>query len=162
LRSSVIIGFLGGILAGVLLFFSLKLALAGGPGGALEILLYFSPQIVYFMCVYMSIKIFTRNQPNPVPDFKGCLKAGGITSLIISLIMGIGYFIGLTHIDIDQHVKEMIAAGQGDKVKAALAGFTKQMMMDRTQRWIMPNFLLGFAISVLVTVIFRLRGKKVA
>jgi hypothetical protein len=33
-------------------------------------------------------------------------------------------------------------------------------MADRAQFWSIPNFLLGFVMTVLVTVIFRLRGKR--
>lgn len=129
-------------------------------GSTWQMFLYYSPQILYFMSIYMSVKIYTRSQPNPVPDFKGCLKAGGVTAILITIIWGIGFFVALTHIDVAQVVKQMVDTGHKAEVNAYLSMVTKQTMADRTQFWSIPNFLLGFVMTVLVTVIFRLRGKK--
>ncbi|MEO5642069.1 MAG: hypothetical protein ABIQ40_10245 [Bacteroidia bacterium] len=160
MRSSVLIGFVGGIIVALLQFYSMKLSMEDGATGTFEMLLYYSPQIIYFMCIYMSVKIFTRMQPNTVPEFKGCLKAGGLTAVIITIIWGIGFFVALTHIDVPHDVKRMIESGHKDEVNLFLSSVTKQTMMDRAQFWSIPNFLLGFVMTVLVTVVFRLRGKK--
>ena len=149
-------------MVGLLQFYSMMLSMEEGPNGTFEMLLYYSPQIVYFMCIYMSVKIFVKNQPERIPPFKGCLKAGGLTALIICILWGIAFFVALTHIDVEADMKRMIAAGQGALVKDFLASVTRQTMSDRTQFWSIPNFLLGFAMTVLVTVIFRLKGKKTA
>lgn len=162
MRSPVLIGIGGGIVVALLQFYSMMLSMEDGAAGTFEMLLYYSPQIIYFMSIYISVKIFTRSQPNAVPEFKGCLKAGGLTAVIITIIWGIGFFVALTHIDVSQNVKQMIASGHGNEVNAFLSSVTKQTMMDRAQFWSIPNFLLGFVMTVLVTVIFRLRGKKTA
>jgi hypothetical protein len=162
LKPSVLIGIIGGIVIGLLQFYSMHLSMELGPSGTFEMFLYYSPQLFYIMCIYMSIKIFARSQDTPIPDFKGCLKAGGITAILISLLWGIGFFVALTHLDVAADVKHMLAAGADKKdINDFLSNVTKQVMMDRTQFWIIPNFLLGFAVSVLVTVIFRLKRKSV-
>ncbi len=160
MRSPVVIGIVGGIVVALLQFYSMMLSMENGTSGTFEMLLYYSPQIIYFMCIYMSVKIFTKTQPNVVPEFKGCLKAGGLTAVLITVIWGIGFFVALTHIDVEADVKRMIAAGHKDQVNQFLSAVTKQTMMDRAQFWSIPNFLLGFVMTVLVTVIFRLKGKK--
>lgn len=47
--------------------------------------------------------------------------------------------------------------GRGAEIQEFLASITKQNMADRARYWSNPNFLLGFAVTVLVTVIFRLK-----
>jgi hypothetical protein len=160
MRSSLLLGFAGGIVVGLLQFYSMILSMEDGPNGTFEMFLYYSPQIIYFMCIYMSVKVYVKNQPEKVPSFKGCLKSGGITALIICICWGIAFFVALTHIDVAADIKRMIANGQGSRVKDFLASVTRQTMADRTQFWSIPNFLLGFVMTVLVTVIFRLKGKK--
>jgi hypothetical protein len=161
MRSSVIIGVIGGIVIGSLQFISIMRSM-GDHTGTLDMLLFYSPQIFYFMCLYMSIKIYARNQPTPIPEFKGCLKAGGITMVLIILGWFIGFFVALTHTDVNALVKANIANGRKADVPLILDNFTKQHMFDNAKLYTLPNILLGFAIIVLLTVITRLRAKKTA
>lgn len=156
MRSSVLIGFIGGIVIATLQYISALII----PEGTTGLLLYYSPQIVFFMCVYMSVKIYTQQQKESVPGFKECLKAGAITSILIVLLWSIGVFVALTHTDVNANMKHLIATGRGAYVNEFLSQWTKQRMFDQAKMWSLMNFLLGFAMTVLVTVIFRLRGKK--
>ena len=128
--------------------------------GTFDMILFYSPQIVYFMCIYMSIKIYVRTQPNAVPEFKGCLKAGGISMLIIVLFWWIAIFVGLTHTDVKAVVNYAVEHGQKSNVPLILQNYSKQGMFDHAKWLTMPNFLLGFVMTVLVTIVFRLRGKR--
>jgi hypothetical protein len=160
MRSSVLIGFFGGIVVGLLQFWTIMRSMHTDFEGTFNMLLFYSPQIVYFMCIYMSIKIYTRVQPNDIPDFKGCLKAGGTTMLIIVLFWWAAIFVGLTHTDVSAVVKYAIQQGQKSNVSLILANYSKQGMFDHAKWLTMPNFLLGFVMTVLVTIILRLRGKR--
>ncbi len=134
----------------------------GDNTGTLDMLLFYSPQILYFTCLYMSIKIYSRNQRLVVPEFKGCLKAGGITMVLIVLFWFIGFFIAITHTDVNALVRTNIEKGHKDDIPLILDNFTKQHIFDTAKLYTLPNILLGFAIIVLVTIIFRLRGKRAA
>ncbi len=162
MKSSLLYGLGGGVIVGLLQFYSMHLSMEDGPTGTFEMFLYYSPQLLYFMCIYMAVKTYTLTQTDAVPSFKGCLKAGGLTAVIATIIWGIGFFVALTQLDVATDVKKMIASGHGEVVKEFLSMVTLQTMADRAQFWSIPNFLLGFVMTVLVTVIFRLRGKKKA
>jgi hypothetical protein len=160
MRSSVLIGIVGGVVIGLLQFWGLSRLLHITSPNGIDYLIHFSPQIIYFMCIYMSVKIYTRIQPNTVPEFKGCLKAGGITMLIICLFWLISIFVWLTHVDVRAAVNYAIEHGKKAEVPLILTNYSKQGMFDHAKWMTMPNFLLGFVMTVLVTIIFRLRGKK--
>jgi hypothetical protein len=160
MRSSLLLGFAGGIVVGLLQFSSLWREVHGYFIGTPDVLLHFSPQILYFMFLYMSIKIYTRNQPQEIPDFKGCLKAGGITMVIILLFWWIAFFVGLTHTDMQALVKYKIQNGQKAELPLIFENYTMQGMFEHSKWLTLPNILLGFAVIVMVTIIFRLRGKK--
>src|ERR1041385_7924817 len=100
MRSSLVLGFVGGIVVGLLQFYSMILSMETGPNSTFEMFLYYSPQIVYFMCIYMSVKVYVKNQPEKVPSFKGCLQSGGVTALLICICWGIAFFVALTHINV--------------------------------------------------------------
>jgi hypothetical protein len=155
-----LIGFVGGIVIGLLQFWAIYRSMHTTSLGTIDLLIHYSPQIVYFMCIYMSVKIYTRIQPHQVPEFKGCLKAGGITMAIICLFWWIATFVAFTHVDVRAAVNTAIAQGHKADVPLILKNFTRQGMFDHAKWMTLPNFLLGFVMTVLVTVIFRLRGKK--
>lgn len=156
MRYSVLIGLIGGIVIAFLQYISALII----PEGTAGLLLYYSPQIVFFMCIYMSVKIYTQQQKERVPGFKECLKAGAITSILIVLLWSIGVFVTLTHTDVNANMQHLISTGRGAYVREFLSQWTKQRMFDQAKMWSLMNFLLGFAMTVLVTVIFRLRGKR--
>lgn len=156
------IGLIGGIVVGILQFYSMMLSMSTGPSGIVEMFLYYSPQLAYFTCIYMSIKMVAEMQSANTSTFKRCLKAGGITAIIITIIWGIAFFIALTHINVAADLKHMMETGRGSEIQEFLASITKQNMADRARYWSNPNFLLGFAVTVLVTVIFRLKEKRLS
>jgi hypothetical protein len=160
MRAPALIGFFGGIVIALLQAWAIHRSMHSNYDGTMDMLLHYSPQIVYFMCIYMSVKIYTRIQPNEVPEFKGCLKAGGVTMLIICLFWWIAIFVSITHTDVRAVVNFAIEHDQKANVPLILQNFSRQGMFDHAKWMTLPNFLLGFAMTVLVTVIFRLRGKK--
>jgi hypothetical protein len=81
------------------------------------------------------------------------LKAGVITAAIIAFIWGIGFFVGLTHIDPRANVDYLIATGQKSKIVESLSYLTRQNMFERAKFWSMPNFLTGFLIAIAATAI---------
>ena len=155
MKSPILIGLIGGIVIASLQFISMT----NEPGGTFGWLLFYSPLIFYFMCIYISIK---RMMENGVLDWKKGLKAGGITALLISLIWGIGIFIGITHIDVGALIHYKVQHNEKADIPHVLANFSRQGIFDQAKFFSMPNFLLGFAMTVLVTVVFRLRGKRTA
>ena len=159
MKSSFLIGIIGGAIVGFLQYFSFMRTMQVDTIGTLELLLFYSPQIVYLMCIYMSIKIYVRNQSNAIPDFKECLKAGGITMLLIVLIWWVAIFVSLTHTDVKALVNYSIQHGNKDDVPLILANYSAQGIFDHSKILSLPNFLLGFVVTVLVTVIMRLRKK---
>jgi hypothetical protein len=155
MKVPVIIGLIGGIVIASLQFISMT----NEPGGSFGWLLFYSPLIFYFMCIYVSIR---RMLVNGELDWKMGLKAGGVTALLISLIWGIGIFVGITHTDVNALIQYKIQRHESAEIPHVLANFTRQGIFDQAKFFSMPNFLLGFAMTVLVTVVFRLRGKKAA
>jgi hypothetical protein len=158
MKHSFLIGIIGGAVVGFLQYFSFIHSMHADMGNFLEQLFFFSPQIIFFMCIYMSIKIYVRNQPDPVPDYKRCLKAGGITMLIIVLFWWIAFFVSLTHTDVNALIK-YTAQNDKEDIPVVLANYTAQGIFDHSKFLILPQFLLGFVMTVLVTVITRLRKK---
>ena len=152
MKFSALIGLIGGLVIACLQYISMT----NEPGGTFGWLLFYSPLIFYFMCIYISIK---RTMESAAPSFKDGLKAGGITALLISTIWGIGIFIGITHIDIAGLIHYKIAHKDTADIKHVLSNFTRQGMFDQTKFFTFPNFLLGFVMTVLVTVVFRMRKK---
>lgn len=126
-----------------------------GVGGGI---LYYSPMLAYFASIYMSIKKTREVQPDQQLPFKTGLKAGGVTAVIICFAWGISFFIGLTHQDVQGFVNYKIANGQQDEIPKYLEAFSsRQHMFDMTKFWAMPNFLLGFLVIVLTTVLVARR-----
>lgn len=115
--------------------------------------------ITYFAFIYLVIKKTKDEQPDNILPFKTGLKAGGVTALMICLVWGIAFFIGLTHQDVPAQVSYMIANGQKSEVPAMLAAYNRQHMFDITKFWMMPNFLLGFLVILLATVILAKRKR---
>lgn len=146
-------GIIGGTIIACLQF----LSLTNEPGGTFGWLLFYSPLILYFMCIYMSIKKVYANGAN---DWKLGLKAGGVTALLISFIWGIGVFVGITHIDVAALIHYKIQHHENADIPHVLANFSRQGMFDQTKFFTFPNFLLGFIMTIFVTVIFRLKGTK--
>ncbi len=90
-------------------------------------------------------------------SFKVGLKSGGITATIMSFIWGIGFFIALTHTDVHGLIKYLIDSGQRDQIKIILPQVNEQAMFERTKFFTIPYFLLGFFVTVAVTLIFSRR-----
>jgi hypothetical protein len=162
LKPALYIGLIGGFVIGLFQFYAVIHSMGNDASGGFDFFLYNSPRILYFMCIYMSIKLYARSQPGIIPDFKGCLKAGGICMAIILLLWFIAFFVAFTHTDVPALIKYNIEHGHKAEVPNILNNFTKQGMFDRALLFSYPNFILGFAAVVLVTIIFRLRGKKTA
>ena len=148
-------GLIGGAVIACLQFISMT----HEPGGTFGWLLFYSPLILYFMCIYMSIK---NVMVDGILDWKTGLKAGGLTAVLISFIWGIGIFIAMTHIDVASLIHYKIQHHETSDIQHVLSNFTRQGMFDQTKFFTFPNFLLGFIMTVLVTVVFRLRGKRTA
>ena len=154
MKFPILFGLIGGVVIASLQFISMT----NEPGGTFGWLLFYSPLILYFMCIYMSIKkVLTTDG---ILDWKLGLKAGGITAVLISLIWGIGIFVGITHIDVNALVNYKIQHHETKDIPHVLANFSRQGIFDQAKFFSMPNFLLGFVMTVLVTIVFRVRGKK--
>lgn len=157
MRTPLLIGIAGGIVIGFLQFFSVTSQANGVSGG----LLYYSPMLLYFAAIYVSIKSVSRQEEEF--EFKNGLKAGVITAVLISIMMAIGYFVGLTHLDVASTVRYDLAHGTANDVMLKqLAHWNRQYMFERAKNWSIPNFLLGFVISLAVTLIIRKRLAKQA
>lgn len=156
MRTALLYGAIGAVITGVLQFISMTSDLTGTFGG----LLYYGPMLCYFTFIYFSIKKTKSEQPDQVLPFKTGLKAGGLTALLICAVWGIAFFIGLTHQDVRGFVNYKIANGQQSEIPQYLEAFgSRQHMFDMTKFWVMPNFLLGFLVIVLATVILARRKR---
>jgi hypothetical protein len=153
LKFPVLVGIFGGIIVGFLQF--LSITQGEGNFGAV---LFYSPLILFFAVIYMSIKK-TRDKDPGAFSFKTGLKAGGITATIMSLFLGIGVFIALTQTDVHGLVKYLIDIGKRDQIKETLSEITRQKMFDRAKFFAIPFFLLGFFITLAVTMIFSKRNR---
>lgn len=136
------------------------LTMIGNFTGSLGGLLFYAPMLIYFASIYFSIKRTKNEQPDQILPFKTGLKAGGITALIICIVWGIAFFIGLTHQDPYMIASYMKANNQTGDIPKMLETFSdRQIMFDRTKFWAMPNFLLGFLIIVGSTVVLARRKR---
>ncbi|HEU4717575.1 MAG TPA: hypothetical protein VFU15_07070 [Bacteroidia bacterium] len=143
------IGIIGGIIIGLLQFYTLIACPPGFIGG----IIFYSPQILYFACIYLSIR---KTKAAGEASFKGGMKAGVITAFFIAIIWGIGFFIGMNNIDVHGQALYALAHGTSKAdVLAILKGWTQDAMIERTKFWMIPNFLLGFVVSLAVTIILR-------
>jgi len=157
MRPHFLYGLIGAGIVATLQLVSMIGTFSGAVGG----LLFYGPMLVYFSCIYLAIKRTKEEQPDQVLPFKTGLKSGGITALIICLVWGISFFIGLTHQDVRAFVQYKIANGQQSEIPAYLEAFSsRQHMFDMTKFWVMPNFLLGFLVIVGATVLIARRRKK--
>jgi hypothetical protein len=160
MKTAVLTGIVGGIVAGILTFFSLTMA--GDSEGAI---LYYSPLLVFLACIYYSVKRTNAEKNNGVISFKDSLKAGGVTSIFLAVLIGIGFFVALTHTDVNGLLHFMMEKNMPkEEIQKTLAGVTKQDMFERAKFWTMPYFLLGFLMTVGVAFVLKrmqVTGKKV-
>ena len=157
MNPALLYGIIGACLVGAVQLLNMLGNFSGTMGG----FLFYAPMLLYFTCIYMSIKKTKELQPDQVLPFKTGLKAGGITAFIICFTWGICFFIGLTHQDVQGFVNYKIANGQEAEIPQYLTAFSsRQHMFDMTKFWVMPNFLLGFLVIVLSTVLIA-RKKRV-
>ena len=119
--------------------------------------MYYAPMLCYFFFLYLAIKKTKTGQPDGILPFKTGLKAGGVTALIICLAWGIAFFIALTHTDVHAQVAFLVENGQSEQIPELLTAMNRQHMFDITKFWMMPNFLLGFLVIVLATVLLARR-----
>lgn len=151
---AVLYGLIGALLVSALQLTTMIGNFSGTGGGVL----YYAPMLMYFASIYMSVKKTKEVQPDQQLPFKTGLKAGGITAVIVCFAWGISFFIGLTHQDVQAFVNYKIANNQQDEIPQYLQAFSsRQHMFDMTKFWVMPNFLLGFLIIVLTTVLVARR-----
>lgn len=152
--------FLYGIIGTVLVGGVQLLNMLGNFTGTFGGFLFYAPMLLYFTCIYLSIRKTKDVMPDGILPFKEGLKAGGITAFIICITWGIAFFIGLTHQDVQGFVNYKIAHGEQDQIPQYLAAFSdRQHMFDMTKFWVMPNFLLGFLVIIGATVIVARRKK---
>ena len=157
MKPSLLFGAIGAAVVGALQLTSMLGNFTGSVGG----LLFYGPMLVYFSCIYLAIKRTKDEQPDQVLPFKTGLKAGGVTALIICIVWGITFFIGLTHQDVNAFVQYKITNGQQAEIPAYLEAFSsRQHMFDMTKFWVMPNFLLGFLVIIGATVLIARRNKS--
>lgn len=149
MRFPLLVGIGSGLAVGLLQFFSITRG--GGQFGAL---LYYSPLLVYFAAIYISIKK-TRDARPEAFDFKTGLKAGCITAGIAALFLGIGFFVALTHTDIPGLILYLEENGQRDQITSILSSVNRQAMFDRAQFFTIPYFLIGFVVSIAVSLLLR-------
>lgn len=157
MRIAVLTGIIGGIVVGTLTFFSLTLA--SDQEGSI---LYYSPLLIFLACIYYSVKKTNDVKNNGTISFKDSLKAGGVTAVFLSVLIGIGFFVALTHTDVNGLLRYLVEQKtSNEEIRKTLAGVTKQEMFDRAKFWAMPYFLLGFLMTVGVAFILkRMQVKK--
>jgi len=156
MKSSITTGMIGAALVAAFQLTTMIGNFTGSIGG----LLFYAPMLIYFASIYFSIKRTKNEQPDQVLPFKTGLKAGGITALIICIVWGVAFFIGLTHQDPYMIASYMKANNQSADIPKMLETFSdRQIMFDRTKFWAMPNFLLGFLIIVGLTVVLARRKR---
>ncbi|HTF02535.1 MAG TPA: hypothetical protein VK826_00860 [Bacteroidia bacterium] len=157
MRPSLLMGIIGSVIVAGLQLTSMLGDFTGTWGG----MLFYGPMLFYFACIYLSIRKTKDIQPDHVLPFKTGLKEGGITALFICVSWGIAFYIGLTHQDVRGFVNYKIANNQQAEIPAYLQAFSSpQHMFDMTKFWAMPNFLLGFLIIILSTVLIARRKKS--
>ena len=155
MKQAIFIGLAAGILIGAAQYVSMTGTYTGTLGG----LLYYSPLLIFFASIYVAIKR-TRDSSEDQLTFKIGLKTGGVASLIICLIWGIAFFIALTHQNVREFMNYKIANHQESEIPQYLRAFSnRQTYFDMTKFWVMPNFLLGFLITVMATI-FLLKRQK--
>lgn len=154
MKKSILVGLTAGTLIGGLQLVVMLCNLTGAIGG----IVYYLPMLIYFAGIYTSIKQ-TRDNAGGAIGFKDGLKAGGLTALISCLMWGIAFFIGLTHQDVYAFIHYKVANHQENEIRSYLGAFTRQNMFDMSKFWVIPNFLLGFVITVMATI-FLLKRKK--
>lgn len=156
MRTAFIYGLIGAAVVGSLQFLSMTTSMDGVTGA----MKYYSPMICYFAFIYFAIKRTKMEQPDQILPFKTGMKAGGITAIIICLTWGAVFFVGLTHTDVVGFVNYKISLGQQNEIPDYLAAFSsRQNMFDMAKFWSMPNFLLGFLVIILATVLQAKRKK---
>jgi hypothetical protein len=159
MRTAFIYGLIGAAVVGALQFLAMTSSLEGTSGG----MLYYSPMICYFAFIYFAIKRTKMEQPDQHLPFKTGMKAGGITALIICLVWGAVFFVGLTHTDVVGFVHYKMDHGQQNEIPQYLAAFSsRQNMFDMAKFWSMPNFLLGFLVIILANVLLARKKKSTA
>lgn len=155
MRIALLTGLGAGILCGYLHFAALT--------GMTEIggFLYYAPLFIYFGAIYFSIKRNATVNHNNQIEFKQGLKYGGLTALIICLGILIGFFVGLTHTDVDAQYKDMVANKMSkEDISFILKSTTKQVMFDRAKFFTYPYFLLGFVMTIGASIVVRLFQAK--
>lgn len=156
MRPALLYAAIGSVLVGGIQLLNMLVNFSGTVGG----ILFYTPMLLYFACIYLSIKKTKEIQPDGILPFKEGLKAGGVTALIICLMWGIAFFVGLTHQDVQAFVNYKIANGEQEQIPQYLDAFSsRQHMFDMTKFWVMPNFLLGFLVIIGATVIVARRRK---
>lgn len=123
--------------------------------------LYYAPLFIFFAAIYFSIKRNSTVNHNGQIGFKDALKYGGITALLIAFLIGVGFYIALTHTDVRKDLEYMVSQNMSSKeMQEALGNITRENMGERAKFFAMPYFLLGFMMTVGAAFVVRLMQSK--
>jgi hypothetical protein len=156
MRIALLTGLGAGALCGFMHFYALT-----GASDSMGGFFHYAPLIVFFAAIYFSIKRTSTTKFNNQIGFKDSLKHGGLTAAIMAFMIGIGFFVALTHQDVYAGLAYMQENNfTKDQIIETLGKITRQNMFDRAKFFAMPYFLLGFIMTAGIAFMMRMRAMK--